>query len=135
MTWQQKSYYTSAKTTRGLDGSYYASMFECSYANELYARKQNKEIESYETQFNMPLIVNGQKIATYIADFIIHHLDGTDEVVETKGFATPIFRMKWKLVCALYEHEYKITLLMQGKVSPQMAKKGWSKWKPKVIEF
>lgn len=127
MAWQQKSYYTSSKTTKGLDGTYYASMFECSYANELYARKKNKEIENYETQVPFPLIVNGYKCGNYIADFVIMHLDGSDEIVETKGFATPLFRLKWQLVEAIYSQDYKITLLMQGKGNVRRPKK--------VIEF
>lgn len=136
MTFQQKNYYTSAKTTKGLDGSYYASMFEASYANELYARKRNKEIESYDTQVTMPLVVNGYKVADYIADFVIYHLDGSNEIVETKGFSTPIFRLKWKLTEAIYSEDYKMTLLMQGKGTlPRGIKKGWGKWTPRVIEF
>lgn len=132
MTFVQKNYYTSAKTTKGLDGSYYASMFEASYANELYARKRIKEIENYDTQVSMPLVVNGYKIGTYIADFIIYHLDGSNEIVETKGFRTPVFNLKWKLVCALYEKDYKITLLMQNDKKPT---KGWKSYKPKIIEY
>ena len=115
MTFQQKNYYTSAKTTKGLDGSYYASMFEASYANELYARKKNKEIDSYDTQVSFPLVVNGYKIASYIADFVVYHLDGSDEIVETKGLMLPVFRIKWSLMEALYSEDYKMTLLLQGK--------------------
>lgn len=135
MTFIQKNYYTSAKTTKGLDGTYYASMFEASYANELYARKRIKEIENYDTQVSMPLVVNGHKIGTYIADFIIYHLDGSNEIVETKGFRTPVFNLKWRLVEALYSKDYKITLLMQRDTTPAMKKKGWGKWTPRVIEF
>lgn len=135
MTYTQKNYYTSSKTTKGLDGNYYASMFECSYANELYARKRNKEIESYDTQIPMPLMVNDYKVGDYVADFVIYHLDGSNEVVETKGFATPLFRLKWKLVEAIYSEDYKLTLLMQGKGIIRHPKKGFKKWAPTVIEF
>lgn len=134
MTWQSKSYYTTAKTTRGLDGTYYASMFEASYANELYAKKRLKEIEDYETQVRLPLEVNGYKIGTYIADFIVHHHGNISEIVETKGFRTPIFNLKWKLVEALYSDEYKITLLMQNDKKVK-TKKGWRSYTPKVIEY
>ena len=127
MTFQQKNYYTSAKTTKGLDGSYYASMFEASYANELYARKKNKEIDSYDTQVSFPLVVNGYKIASYIADFVVYHLDGSDEIVETKGLMLPVFRIKWSLMEALYSEDYKMTLLLQGKGKFRRPKK--------VIEF
>ena len=127
MTFQQKNYYTSAKTTKGLDGSYYASMFEASYANELYARKKNKEIDSYDTQVSFPLVVNGYKIASYIADFVVYHLDGSDEIVETKGLMLPVFRIKWSLMEALYSEDYKMTLLLQGK--------GKFRHPKKVIDF
>lgn len=135
MTFIQKNYYTTAKTTKGLDGYYYSSMFEASYANELFARKKLKEIDGYDTQVPMPLVVNGYKIGNYIADFVIYHLDGSSEIVETKGFRTPIFNLKWKLVEALYSKDYKITLLMQRETTPAMKKKGWGKWTPRVIEF
>lgn len=135
MTWVKKNYYTSAKTTLGLDGTYYASMFEASYANELFARKRLKEIESYETQVPFPLKVNDQKICTYIADFVIYHLDGSNEIVETKGFKTPVFNLKWKLVCALLEDDYKITLLMQNDKMSKTKNGGWKSWKPTVIDF
>jgi Protein of unknown function (DUF1064) len=135
MTYVQKNYYTSAKTTLGYDGTYYASMFEASYANELFARKGLKEIESYDTQVRMPCIVNGYKVCDYIADFVIYHLDGSNEIVETKGFKTPVFNLKWKLVEALYEKDYKITLLMQNDKMTKSKTGGWKSWKPKVIEF
>lgn len=134
MTWIQKSYYTSANTTKGLDGSYYASMFEASYANELFAKKKLKEIENYESQVSLPLVVNDYKIGTYIADFIIYHLDGSNEIVETKGFRTPVFNLKWKLVEALYSKDYKITLLMQNDKKTNK-NGGWRSYKPKVIEY
>lgn len=127
MTWYKKSYYNTSKTTNGLDGKWYDSMLEASYANELYAKLKNKEIKDYETQVRMDLIVNGYKVCTYIADFIVTHLDDSKEICETKGWATDYFKLKWKLLEALHGEEYTLTLLQQGKQKFRHAKR--------VIEF
>lgn len=127
MTFYKRNYYSVAKTTKGLDGNYYDSLFEASYANELFAKKKNKEIESYDTQVTFPIIVNGYKICDYIADFVVYHNNGGDEIVETKGLLLPVFRIKWSLMEALYGEEYTLTLVMQGK--------GKIRHPKKVIEF
>ena len=52
---------------------------------------------AYDRQPRFPLEVNGHKIATYVADFRVGA-----EVVEIKGYWTPVAKLKWKLFCALY---------------------------------
>lgn len=54
-------------------------------------------VELWGYQVRFPLVVNGHKIATYVADFVV---DG--EVHEVKGYWTPVAKLKWKLFCALY---------------------------------
>lgn len=109
----QKNRYYSSKSIKGADGKIYDSKFEGGYGDELYYRKLAKDIKDYQTQVPLDLIVNGYKIGKYIADFIITHNDGSKEIVETKGFSTDVFKLKWKLVEALYSDKYTLTLLMQ----------------------
>ena len=128
MTWYKKTYYNSAKSIVGNDGKIYGSKFEGGYANELVLRKRAGDIKDYQTQVNLPLIIVnslGEKynVGTYIADFIITHNDGSKEIVETKGFATGVFKQKWKIVEALYSPDYRITCVFMGKGKLRPAKK------------
>jgi Protein of unknown function (DUF1064) len=119
---QQNRYYTT-KSVKGKDGKIYDSKFEAGYGEELRLRKLGKDIKDYSTQVNFPLIVNGYHVGVYIADFLILHNNGDEEIVETKGFPTPVFRLKWRLVEALYSDKYKVSLIMQGKGKLRHAKK------------
>lgn len=123
MVWYSKNRYYTNNSIKGSDGNIYGSKFEAGYGNELELRKKAGDIKDYQTQVNMPLKVNGYSLGVYIADFIITHNDGSKEVVETKGFATPVFRLKWKIVEALYSDEYKLTVEFMGKGKLRHAKK------------
>jgi hypothetical protein len=119
MVWTQKNrYYTVKKVKSG--GRSYDSKFEAGYGQELELRLKAKDIKGFDTHQRMTLSVNGYKICDYYVDFVIYHNDGTIEYTETKGFQTSVFRIKWKLFCALYEDDpnVKITLIMQGKGTP-----------------
>lgn len=60
------------------------------------------EISELELQPRFPLVVNGVKVGTYVGDFRFRR--GADRVlVDTKGAVTPVFRLKRKLVEALYD--------------------------------
>lgn len=105
----QKNKWTTAKKQLYNDFQY-DSKFEASYAQELDLRKKAKDIKDWEAQVNLSLEVNGYKVCDYRIDFIVYHNDGTTEYVETKGFATPVWRLKWKLFEALYSDKPDVTL-------------------------
>jgi len=87
----------------------YDSMREASYARELDLRVKAKDIITWSGQPKFPIIVNEKKICTYIADFEVIKNDGTVEYVDVKGMETTVFKLKWKLVKALYpEINFKI---------------------------
>lgn len=44
----------------------------------------------------------------YIADFEVHHKDGSIEVVDVKGVATDVFRMKEKMFHVKYPHKLSV---------------------------
>lgn len=100
----EKTKWTTAKKQE-FDGWLYDSKFEAGYAQELMLREKAKDIKSWERQVNLDLIVNGYVVCQYRIDFIIHHNDGTTEFLETKGWASPVFRIKWKLFEALYSEK------------------------------
>ena len=59
-------------------------------------------IQKWERQIKFPLVVNGEKIGTYICDFKVTYNNGKVEYIETKGFWTPVAKLKLKLFTALY---------------------------------
>jgi hypothetical protein len=118
MVWYKKySKFNNKKTV--FNGLVYDSKFEAGYAGELALRLKVKEIKKIERQVRIPLDVNGFHICSYIADFVVTNKDGSKEIHETKGFATEVFRLKWKLLEALYP-EYTLVLIQQ--------KNSWKPW-------
>lgn len=85
------------------NGVMYASKFEASYAAELDMRQKGGDIESWEKQRTLDLRVNDQHITSYKIDFIVKYHDGHREFVETKGFPTPDWIIKWRLMEATFE--------------------------------
>ena len=92
----------NAKKTTCLSNHSHDSRGESDYCNYLLSLVKEKEIESYITQVRYPLAINGHHITTHIVDFQISNTDGSTEVVEYKGFATEIWRIKKKLFEAIY---------------------------------
>lgn len=80
----------------------YDSGAEAEYAARLDILKRVKEIKGWSRQVKFPFIINGIKICTYYADFLVEMNDGTQEVHEVKGMMTEIARLKLLLFEALY---------------------------------
>lgn len=92
------------------------SKFEAGKAWELQMLEKAGEIVNFQEQVKIELIVNGYLVTNYYIDFVIKHIDGTIEYLETKGFATPEWKLKWKLFEALYDKPgNKLTVEYQGK--------------------
>ena len=70
-------------------------------------------IQDLERQVNYDIIVNDQKICRYIADFVykLVHEDGSEEkiVEDAKGIETTDFKLKKKLMKAVFDIEIKIS--------------------------
>lgn len=86
------------------------SGFEAAYARELDLRKRAGEIVKWEAHVKIPLVVNNFHICNYYIDFIEHYPDGTIKYVETKGYAFPLWRLKWKIFEALYSEKPGVIL-------------------------
>ena len=126
--YNQINRWTTATKSKGKDGIYYDSKFEAGYGEELRLRKMAHDIKDYEAHVPFHLDVNGYRLGTYTADFVITHNDDSQEVVETKGRVMGDFALRWKLFEALYSDQYKITLIMQGK-------RGRPRTPKRIIEF
>jgi len=84
------------------NGRKYASMREAKDAVKLDTLILMGKIKEVKPQHKLFLSCNGKHITTHIVDFLITLNDGRQKFVETKGFATDVWRLKWKLTEANY---------------------------------
>ena len=84
-----------------IDGKWFSSRKEAKRYQELRLLEQTGEINHLLTQVNFPINVNGEKICVYRADFTYRTKDGKDIVEDTKGFKTPTYKLKKKLLWAV----------------------------------
>jgi hypothetical protein len=92
-------------------GRIYDSALEGSEAQNLDLRKKAGDIKDWKAQVPFEMRVNGMLICRYKVDFVVYHNDGSKEAIETKGFETSTWRLKWKLMEALYGDEYTLTIV------------------------
>lgn len=91
-----------------IDGVWYASTAECKRYHELMLLERAGKISALKRQATIPLIVEGKKICSYIADAI--YIEDSKIVVEdVKGMETQTFKLKWALAKALFpDYEFRI---------------------------
>lgn len=66
------------------------------------------EIRNLERQVRFPIAINGVHVCDYIADFVF--FEGEQRVVEDKkGVQTDVFKLKAKLMLALYGVTVRLT--------------------------
>lgn len=91
--------YNNRQTT--VDGIPFDSRHEATQYLALKAREQMGEITDLELQVKFPIVVNGQKVCAYIADFVYRER-GQKVIADAKGVKTAVYRLKKKLVKAVY---------------------------------
>lgn len=97
-----RSKYHARRTT--VDGITFASAAEATAYNNRMLAVRSGLIADLELQPRFPLVVNGVKIGDYIADFRYRNCTTGAVIVEdVKGVRTPVYRLKRKLVKALYD--------------------------------
>ena len=80
----------------------YDSKREAEYAMELDSDLYDGKIQGWTRQQKLSLDVHGKHICNAIVDFKVIHDDHSIEYVEVKGFATDVWKLKRKLIEALY---------------------------------
>ena len=107
MTYQirRKGKYGNRKSER--DGIKFDSGKEAKRYRDLKLLAAAGEIRDLQLQVPFELTVNGQKICKYVADFTYRDAKGERVVEDAKGFKTPIYRLKKKLVKACHGVEIK----------------------------
>lgn len=94
-----RSKYHNRKTE--IDGFVFDSKKEATRYSELKFMETAGEIKDLTLQPKFPCFVEGKLICTYIADFQYYDVEGR-HVEDAKGFKTDVYRLKKKLVEALY---------------------------------
>lgn len=85
-----------------IDGHKFASRAEARRYNELKLFQFAGQLTNLELQPKFPLVLNGQLVCTYIADFSYRQRGyRIVEDVKSKGTRTPQYRIKVKLLRAL----------------------------------
>jgi hypothetical protein len=97
--------YGSRRTT--VDGVTFDSAKEARRFGELVMMQKAGHISGLRRQVPFDLVVNGHKVATYRADFCYVDASGLDVVEDVKGFRTPVYRLKRKLMLACWGIDIK----------------------------
>lgn len=109
---RSKSKYGNKKVE--LDGHVFDSKAEAKYYQQLKWLQAHGDILFFRLQpryiLQEAFEKDGKKHRRidYVADFEVHHKDGTIEVVDVKGFATDVFKIKEKLFHARYPHKLSV---------------------------
>jgi len=102
-----RSKYNARKTE--VDGYIFDSSAEARRYSELKILEAAGEIIGLVLQPKYEIVVNQKRIGSYRADFRYHDVVLHKLIVEdVKGMETPVFRLKKKLVEALYDIEIVI---------------------------
>lgn len=89
-----------------VDGLKFDSIKEAKYYGQCKMRVMAGDLKKFDFHVSYPIIVNGVKICSYEADFVLYHPDGTVSVIDVKSKATeglPVFRLKQKLMLAVHK--------------------------------
>lgn len=89
-----------------VDNIWFDSAKEAKEYGILRMRERAGEITDLKLQPEFPIIIMGDQVARYIADFSFVE-KGELKIVDVKGVRTPTYRLKKKLV----ERQYSITII------------------------
>ncbi|MGG4042103.1 DUF1064 domain-containing protein [Bacillus smithii] len=97
-----------------VDGHVFDSKIEARYYEQLKWLQEHNQILFFRLQprylLQEAFTKDGKtyRKIEYIADFEVHHLDGSIEVVDVKGYETEAFRLKRKLFEKKYPHRLSL---------------------------
>lgn len=98
---RRKSKYAAKPCT--IDGHRFPSKREARRYTELRTLERAGKITGLELQPKFPCVVNGVKVCDWIGDFAYFEAGSDTETIEdAKGFRTKVYRIKKKLVEAIY---------------------------------
>ena len=99
-------YNVAPKAQRIYKGVVYDSKLEKEYRGKLellkMATTEKNRVVSIEEQVPYPFVINDVKVCTYLLDFKVTFADGRVEFIDVKGVKTDVYRIKSKLLLAIY---------------------------------
>lgn len=103
----RKNKFNAKRTSCGAtDHPAHASRKEAIRCSELQALQKGKLIRGLVQQPKFPIVIYGEKICTYIGDWVFEERGPDGEwrkvLADCKGMKTPIYKIKKKLVKAIY---------------------------------
>ena len=94
-------------------GMKFDSKWEAERYGQLWKMQENEKIRDLDRQVRFNIVINEQKICSYIADYTYYkpNEDGVDEFIveDAKGVETDVFRLKKKLMLAVNNIDIKIS--------------------------
>lgn len=90
-----------------VDGIKFDSKKEAQRWGVLRLLEKAGHVQGLRRQVTFPLVVNGIKICSYRADFV-YTRNGKEVVEDAKGFITPEFKLKQKLMAAVHGIEIQL---------------------------
>lgn len=86
------------------NGILFQSKKEADCYTELLLRKRIGEIEDLFLQMPIHVIIDGVLVFKYLADFCyVEVKSGTKFIIDVKGMRTPLYKLKKKVIEALYK--------------------------------
>ena len=99
------------------NGVEYASLAEANYARDLDLELKAGVVLAWSRQPRFPIVVNGDLVCHYTADFEVVRPEGR-EIVEVKGYATSLWKLRMRLfratVLKVEQPELGFRLVMTG---------------------
>jgi hypothetical protein len=100
-----------------IDDITFHSTKEGMYYTRLKLLKKSGEVKDFKMQVKYPVEINGVHITNYLLDFEVEYPDGRIEYIDVKGYdkktekfiTTDVFKLKKKMVEAIYNIEIKLT--------------------------
>lgn len=100
---EQESYRKYRAIPTVVDGIKFASKREARRYGVLKLMRLAGQIHDLRLQVEFPLVVGGVLVSTYVADFTYREEPGNAYIVEdSKGFRTPVYKLKARLMKAVY---------------------------------
>ncbi|MGA2091787.1 MAG: DUF1064 domain-containing protein [Sedimentisphaerales bacterium] len=84
------------------DGTFSDSRKEARIDAEYQTLLRCGQLKKVERKKRFPLVVEGVKICDYECDWVVTDKKGETAVIDAKGFKTPVYKIKKKLMKALY---------------------------------
>jgi hypothetical protein len=114
LSYQRRTKFFNKRTE--YNGRLYDSKGEAGLAQEIDLLIKSGKLLKVEPQKNFPLYgLHGAQICNHKVDFFVKLKNGTEQVWEYKGFATPIWRLKLKLFVDNYPFITYVVITAKGR--------------------